>query len=99
MSGYELFVGNNSAKQARTSESGLEWSQLDGERITHLRLPPMALLEAFHNVVNVLDTYHMTASPAWIECSTPALLTLLVEHYQIKKNERPANWGEKKEES
>lgn len=65
---------------------------LPGQRITRAIFPEgIGLMEAFTNSVNLV-AYHMEGAPAWIDSDSDGLMSLLKEHFNIKKG-RPRVWG------
>ena len=72
-----------------------------GQRTTEVIFPEgVGLQEAFLTVVGLLpqhmeeiDADGQAVRPAWIKSDTPALLSLLTDHYGLTRNVRPRSWG------
>lgn len=90
-------IGNDHAIEGYREDDSDEvlYRLVDGQRVTRLVFPEgMTTQEAFSSTVAALGHHiHPEHKPAWIESSSPALLGLLVEHYELRTNKRPAAWG------
>lgn len=92
-------IGNDHAIEGYREDGSEEvlYRTVEGERVTRIVFPEdTGTQEAYASAVAALSHHiEYEAKPAWIETDSPALLTLLLEHYGIneKKNVRPATWG------
>lgn len=97
---FNVEVGTNRAVEGYRDEKSsdpelVRYREAPGDRTVTLTVPDgVGLVEAFKTVVGALQL-HIAAGegPVWVESSSTGLTTLLAEHFEIKNNERPENWG------
>lgn len=93
--------GNDHAREAyRTVDGDLKHRAVEGRQITAVVLPDGWGLQEMYRTATEAASEHFDADPltddkhppAWIESSSPTLLTLLAEHYGLSDPSRPAGW-------
>jgi hypothetical protein len=94
-------IGNDHALEGyRDAQSDdpnlLRFREAPGERITSFTFPPDTDLQQALNAVIASMGHQMVhdARPAWVESDISALEDLIVQHYGVNKNKRPATWGQ-----
>lgn len=95
--------GNEHAREAyHEASEGLQHRPVEGRQITAVLLPDGWGLQEMYQATVAAAGHHFDTDPAtddkhppaWIESSSDPLLSLLVEHYRLERNTRPAGWAD-----